>query len=101
MASAHFGPARHWNTPRSTSVGLLPVFLPLAHATPEMEQNTAGSLTCEPVEVPRHMATSLRTDDPHLQSTIGEPGISPTVSPLADAVEVIDEIRFCELTGAL
>jgi hypothetical protein len=86
---------------RSTSVGLLPVFVPLAHATQEMEQNTGGSLTGEPVEEPRHTASSLRADDPYLQATVREPGISTAVPPLADAVEVIDEVCFHELTGTL
>jgi hypothetical protein len=46
-ASAHFGPARHWNTHRNTFICLLPVFVHLAHATQDTDENTGVSLTCE------------------------------------------------------
>jgi hypothetical protein len=53
------------------------------------------------VDVQRNSSSSLRTDDPDLQPAIREPGISTAIPPLADVVEVIDEVFFCELAGAL
>jgi hypothetical protein len=100
-ASAHFGPTRHWNMHRRTSVCLLSVFMRLVHATQEIDRNTWVCLACELTEVQHKNTDSLRTDDTHLQSAIREPRIATAVSPLADVVEAIDEVHFRELAGSL
>jgi hypothetical protein len=73
---------------------LLRLLAHLAHVAQWMDRDTDVSLSCELMEVQRNHTGSLRTDDPHLQSAIREPGISTAISPLADVVEAIDEIHL-------
>lgn len=53
------------------------------------------------LNVQRNNTGSLWADDTYHESSIREPGISTAVSPLADAVEIVDEEYFRKLAGSL